>query len=265
MLGRVGVDVVSGGAGLWRAGGAAAVWSATAAAGGAAGASSAASGAVTGKRALGTSAWAWEEKTEDKVDAEKATEEATEIKTENEAQVEQESSSESSKADHDAAAAKVAELEEKMVEMKENLLRALADQENVRIRAREDVESARKFGVTKFAKSMLDVADSIEKAMEAANEAEHGALYEGIAMTYKQLYNAFAANGIEPVRPLGEPFNPELHQALFEMPAGGEHEPGHVGIVTRTGYTLNSRILRPAQVGVVAQPLPEANGDGSNQ
>ena len=186
-----------------------------------------------------------ETKAEVETEAEAEVEAETEVEAEAEAEV-------GAEGEEDSGAVRVAELEEEVGELKDKLLRAYAEMETVRIRAREDVASAQKFGASKFAKSMLDVADSIEKAMEAADESEHGALYDGIAMTYKQLFHGLEENGIVPIRPLGEPFDPALHQALFEIPQG-EHPAGHVGIVTRTGYTLNDRILRPAQVGVVQQ------------
>ena len=187
--------------------------------------------------------------TDNETKAEVETEVGAEVEAETEAEAETEVGAEG---EEDSGAVRVAELEEEVGELKDKLLRAYAEMETVRIRAREDVASAQKFGASKFAKSMLDVADSIEKAMEAADESEHGALYDGIAMTYKQLFHGLEENGIVPIRPLGEPFDPALHQALFEIPQG-EHPAGHVGIVTRTGYTLNDRILRPAQVGVVQQ------------
>eukprot|EP00300_Choanocystis_sp_HF-7_P002531 c1191_g1_i1.p1 GENE.c1191_g1_i1~~c1191_g1_i1.p1 ORF type:complete len:225 (-),score=38.39 c1191_g1_i1:162-836(-) len=143
-------------------------------------------------------------------------------------------------------------LEAKVADLNDKYLRALAEMENVRMRARKDVESARSFGIQSFAKSLFDVSDNLDRAVAAATPAEHGPFYEGVVMTQKQMQRSFADNGLEILNPIGEVFSAELHQALFEVP-DADKTPGTVAVVTRTGFRLNGRILRPAQVGVVAK------------
>lgn len=145
-------------------------------------------------------------------------------------------------------------LEAKVAELNDKYLRALAEMENVRIRARKDVEAARSFGIQSFAKALLEVSDNLDRAVAAAPEEDRKRLlYEGVLLTQKQLHRSFADNGLEQLNPVGEVFNADYHQALFEV-ADASKANGVVSVVTRTGFKLNGRILRPAQVGVVKNP-----------
>jgi molecular chaperone GrpE len=149
------------------------------------------------------------------------------------------------------------QLEQVKAELKEThdkYLFELAEAQNVRTRARREVENATKFGVTKFAQSLLDVADNLSRAIGAVPAEERkGGLYTGIVMTEKELAKAFEANGITKVPSMGVAFNPDVHQAMLETPADEAKglTPGKVSLVLREGYSLHGRVIRPAQVGVV--------------
>lgn len=143
--------------------------------------------------------------------------------------------------------------------LKENLLRSLAEQENTRRIAQRDIASAKQYAVSSFAKSLLDTSDNLSRALEAVPEElredreRHPVLanlYEGIHMTYEGLDKAFAKHGLKRYGEVGDVFDPNLHEALFEY-ADGEKEGGCVGQVMKCGFMLNERVVRPAEVGVV--------------
>lgn len=155
-----------------------------------------------------------------------------------------------------------AEFEGKLKEMKNNMLRAYADEENVRRIAKRDVENARVYANTKFAKSLLDVADNLERALDAAaksdiaksedcetSKAFHN-LVEGVEMTQKQLSKVFASFNVIKYGAVDDVFDPEIHDALFKMPDPSK-EDGTVGAVLKAGYKLNDRVIRAAEVGTV--------------
>ena len=134
-------------------------------------------------------------------------------------------------------------------------LRAAAETENVRKRGVRDVEHARKYALEAFAKEMLTVRDSFEMGIDAADTADAASLVEGSAATLKLLSSTLERFGISEVDPLGEPFDPEFHEAISMQPAA-DAEPGSVLIVAQKGYALNGRLLRPAMV-VVAAEIPD--------
>jgi molecular chaperone GrpE len=130
-------------------------------------------------------------------------------------------------------------------------LRAVAEAENVRKRAARDVEHARKYALEAFSKEMLGVRDSFEMAIDAADAADPASLAEGNKASLKLLTAALERFGISEVNPLGEHFDPDLHEAISMQPSA-EAEPGTVLLVVQKGYTLNGRLLRPAMVVVAA-------------
>lgn len=140
------------------------------------------------------------------------------------------------------------------------LLRAVADADNIRKRTAIDVESAQKYAISGFAKSLLDVADNLERAIalvpEEVRTGEENpmmrSLYEGVKMTDDQLMKAFNEHGIERVDPAGEKFDPHFHEALYEVP-DPTAEAGTVAQVQSVGYKLHERCLRSAKVGVVSK------------
>ncbi|RDL42744.1 nucleotide exchange factor GrpE [Marinomonas piezotolerans] len=133
---------------------------------------------------------------------------------------------------------------------REAALRAQADAQNVRRRAELDVEKAHKFALEKFAKSVITVADNLERALSSTEEgSETDPMREGVELTYKDLMETLARFEVVAVDPAGEPFNPELHQAMTMVP-NPNMEPNTVMDVVQKGYTLNGRLLRPAMVVV---------------
>jgi len=153
----------------------------------------------------------------------------------------------------------VAELEIATARADENwekLLLAKAEVENVRRRSEKDVEKAHRFSIEKFAKNMLPVIDSLEMGLLSASDTggDVSAIKEGMELTHKQLLSALEKSGIQQVDPVGSAFNPEFHQAMSMVPSP-DHEPNVVIEVFQKGYTLNSRLLRPAMV-IVSQAQP---------
>lgn len=139
---------------------------------------------------------------------------------------------------------------EEVAQYKEAALRAHADAQNVRRRAEQDVEKAHKFGVEKFAKAIVGVADNLERALTSAPETgESDPVREGVELTLKDLLETLARFEVAVVDPRGEPFDPALHQAITMMP-NPELEPNTVMDVVQKGYTLHGRLLRPAMVVV---------------
>uniref|UniRef100_K3WEF9 GrpE protein homolog n=1 Tax=Globisporangium ultimum (strain ATCC 200006 / CBS 805.95 / DAOM BR144) TaxID=431595 RepID=K3WEF9_GLOUD len=153
----------------------------------------------------------------------------------------------------------VEELKAKNQELNDRLLRALADAENVRRISRVDVNNAREFAISKFAKSLLDVSDNLKRAHESISIEElhpdHTlpaikTLHEGVVMTDAQLQKVFREFNINQVGAVGDKFDPNVHDALFEY-EDATKEAGSIGQLMKIGYLLNSRCIRPAQVGVV--------------
>ena len=148
------------------------------------------------------------------------------------------------------------ELQARADENWDRYLRAAAETENVRKRAARDVEHARRYALEAFAKEMLCVRDSFEMGIDAAETADAGGLAEGSAATLKLLITTLERFGISEVDPIGEPFDPELHEAISMQPSA-DAEPGSVLLVAQKGYALNGRLLRPAMVVVAAQTPDE--------
>mgnify|MGYP001817277360 FL=1 len=138
-------------------------------------------------------------------------------------------------------------------------VRAAAELENVRKRAARDVEHAHRFALENFGRDVLAVVDSLEMGLAAADNADAEALREGSEATCKLLKKTLERFGIVEVDPEGEPFDPELHEAMSMMPAPNA-EPGSVVQVIQKGYALNGRLLRPARV-IVAAEAPQDAGE----
>jgi molecular chaperone GrpE len=135
-------------------------------------------------------------------------------------------------------------------------LRAVAELENVRKRAARDVENAHKFAVERFATDLLAVCDSLELAMAAEGEATIESLKEGNDATRKLLGSVLRRFGVEELDPHGEPFDPNLHEAITMQPSD-DLEPGSVLTVFQKGYVLNGRLLRAARVVVASESAKE--------
>lgn len=156
----------------------------------------------------------------------------------------------------DPSATAIAELQAKADENWDRYLRAAAETENVRKRAARDVEHARKYALESFAREVLTVRDSFEMGIEAADTADAEALAEGSKATLKLLTSVLERFGIAEVDPVGEPFDPEMHEAMSMQPSA-DVEPGSVLTVIQKGYALNGRLLRPAMVIVAAEATDE--------
>ena len=146
-------------------------------------------------------------------------------------------------------------IEAELAETKDRLLRALAEAENVRRRASRDVENASKRAIAGFAREMVVVADNLSRALSSVDSDKFAAdpavksMLEGVEMTAREMQNAFSRNGIKKIDPLGERFDPQHHEAMFEFEDPSKPA-GSVGQVMEPGYTLHDQPLRPAKVGV---------------
>ncbi len=153
------------------------------------------------------------------------------------------------------AAEALAKAQADVADLKDKLLRTLADMENLRRRTEKEVADARTYGVSKFAGDILGVADNIRRALEAlpaGSLPEDGplkALVEGIELTERDLAQKLERHGVRKIDPKGEKFDPHLHQAMFEAPNPAVPN-GHVMEVVQVGYTIGERVLRPALVGI---------------
>lgn len=142
-----------------------------------------------------------------------------------------------------------------VVDAREQSLRAAADAQNIRRRAEKDAENARKFALEKFAGDMLPVVDNLDRALASADVADEAlkAILEGVELTRKTLVDALARHNVEQLNPVGEPFNPEYHEAMAMVP-NPDVEPNSVMDVMQKGYTLNGRLLRAAMVVIAKAP-----------
>ena len=157
--------------------------------------------------------------------------------------------------------------------LKDQLLRALADVENMRRRTERELETARKYSHTGFARDLVGAIDNLARAIDAAPAADDEAVGEsvtalitGIEMSWTEIQSTMERHGIRQINPLGEKFDYNFHQAMFEMPHP-DQPPGTIVEVVQHGYVLHDRLLRPAMVGVAkaADPAPDGEtpaGDG---
>lgn len=172
------------------------------------------------------------------------------------------SDSSTSGSDEGSLLARIAELEQALADghkavsdHQEVVLRTRAEMENVRRRSAQEVEKAQKFALEKFANELLPVVDNLERALglvDASNDSLK-AMAEGLELTLRGFIASLAKFGVEVVEPTGQPFNPELHQAM-SMVEHGELPANSVLFVMQKGYTLNGRLLRPAMVAVTRAP-----------
>ncbi|MEQ8334834.1 nucleotide exchange factor GrpE [Nisaea sp.] len=157
--------------------------------------------------------------------------------------------------------------ESEVQQLKDQLIRTLAELENTRKRAERDIAHARKFAITDFARDLLSSSDNLRRALESAPEDRDELdimlknLVIGVEMTEKELLGVFEKHGIRKIEPLGEKFDYNLHQAMFEVP-DAKSEPGTVVQVMQPGYVLQDRLLRAAMVGVAKSPeVPKEHVD----
>lgn len=151
---------------------------------------------------------------------------------------------------------RLAQIEAEKADLKEKLLRTLADMENLRRRTEREVADARTYAVSNFARDMLTVADNFQRAIDsvpaearAAGDPALKALIEGVELTERDMLKTLERYGVKRLDPEGQKFDPNLHQAMFEVPNPNVPS-GTVIQVVQTGYVIGDRVLRPALVGV---------------
>lgn len=164
-------------------------------------------------------------------------------------------------------------LAKELSEAKDRTLRTLAEMENLRKRTTREIADARAYGITAFARDVLDIADNLQRALdavpaEAKANADPGlkALIEGVELTERSLLNTLEKNGVKKFDPTGERFDPNFQQAMYEVPDPSVPA-GTVVQVVQTGYKIGERILRPALVGVSkggAKPAPQPSAPNSD-
>lgn len=156
----------------------------------------------------------------------------------------------------DPTTKKINDLEAEVTELKNQLLRSLADQENTRRIAQQDMENARQLATKGFAKSLLEVWDNLSRALDAAKEHgsdEDTSIVEGIEMTQNILRKSFESNGLKQIKgDSGDPFDPQVHHALSQYKDPSK-TPGTIGQVVKSGFMLHKHVLRPADVMVIAK------------
>lgn len=149
----------------------------------------------------------------------------------------------------------LAEAQREAAEFKDKALRTLAEMENLRKRTEREVADARVYGNASFARDVLQVADNMQRALDAIdpelrNDEKTKSFVEGVELTERELLKVLAKHGVKKFSPDGEKFDPNVHQAMFEMERP-DLPPGHVAQVIQAGYMLGDRVLRPAMVAVV--------------
>jgi molecular chaperone GrpE len=156
----------------------------------------------------------------------------------------------------DAAAAPIAALEAEVADLKDKLLRTLADMENLRRRTEKEVRDGREYAITGFARDLLSVGDNLGRAVAAVPEELRQtadetikSLIEGVDLTSRELAKTLEKHGVKKLEPLNGRFDPNVHQAMFELP-NPEVPSGTVVQVLQDGYVIGDRVLRPALVGV---------------
>lgn len=165
--------------------------------------------------------------------------------------------------------ANFAKIEAERDDLKDKLLRTLADMENLRRRTEREIADAKAYAVTSFARDMLGSADNLRRALESLPETARAAeepalkgLIEGVDLTERDLLKTLERHGVRKIDPQGEKFDPNMHQAMFEAP-DPEIAKGLVSKVVQSGYKIGERVLRPALVGISAgASKPPATEDG---
>ena len=165
----------------------------------------------------------------------------------------------------------IAEAKREATEFKDKLLRTLAEMENLRKRTEREVLDTRLYGIAGFARDVLAVADNMHRALETigpelreSTDAKVRALIEGVELTERELLKTLEKNGVKKFSPQGEKFDPNLHQAMYEVPTS-DLPTGQVAEVIQAGYMIGERVLRPAMVAVskAVQITPASANDNS--
>ena len=168
----------------------------------------------------------------------------------------------------DGMAQELSGLRAEVEALKDRALRAMAEVENVRKRLERERDDARTYSVTRFAREMLTVADNLDRALSAfppevraKTDDSIKAVLDGVEATSRELSAALARHGVKPINAEGQKFDPNLHQAIAEVPSR-DAAPGTVVSVVQAGYLIGDRLLRPAMVTVAKAGGPSGNGAG---
>lgn len=160
-------------------------------------------------------------------------------------------------AEHDEAQARIATLEDQLAAAQQDVLYARAETQNVRRRAEKDVADTRAYAATGFARDVLSVSDNLERALaaipaELREDEKFKGLVTGLEATGRELANVFGRHGLTRIEAMGQPLDPNRHQAMMEMPS--DAEPGTIVQEMQSGWMIKDRLLRPALVGVARKP-----------
>jgi molecular chaperone GrpE len=165
-------------------------------------------------------------------------------------------------------------MDRELADYKDRLLRTLADMENMRKRTEREVADSRVYGISSFARDIIGVADNMHRAMQALDDELRStadestkALLEGVELTERELMNVLEKNGVKRIEPLGQKFDPNRHQAMYEVEDASVPS-GSVVQVMQSGYTIGDRVLRPALVAVSkggAKVVPASANDNPGQ
>jgi molecular chaperone GrpE len=152
-------------------------------------------------------------------------------------------------------------LEGQLQDMRDRYVRAVADLDNMRKRTRREVKEAQQRAASSVLLDVLGIVDNFERALGATNEAKHGnakALHDGIVLIYRQLVDTLGRRGVKPIAAVGKRFDPAVHEAVAQVPAGPEQEEGMVALEIQKGYMHGDQVLRPTKVGVTVHTAQAA-------
>lgn len=152
-------------------------------------------------------------------------------------------------------------LEGQLQDMRDRYVRAVADLDNMRKRTRREVKEAQQRAASSVLLDVLGIVDNFERAIGATNEAKHGsakAVYDGIVLIYRQLVDMLGRRGVKPIAAVGQRFDPAVHEAVAQVPAGPDQDEGMVALEIQKGYTYGDQVLRPTKVGVTAHTAQAA-------
>jgi len=163
----------------------------------------------------------------------------------------------------DADTQRVVQLQTELDHVRDVYLRKLAEFDNFRKRVDREREDVRQAAQEDLIRELLPVIDNFERALQHA-DGDSGAFHQGVEMIAKQLHDTLERKGVTEIDPMGQNFDPELHEAVQRV-EGGEHAPGTIVFVMLKGYTMGDRLIRPAMVGVAVEPdIPEGDTGGES-
>lgn len=156
----------------------------------------------------------------------------------------------------------LAQLESQLATMRDRYLRAVADLDNARKRARQEMAEAQVQAVGGVLLEVLAIVDNFERALETITPGpgaskERKAMYEGVSLIHRQLLDMLARHGVKPIEAIGKPFDTRMHEAVVQVPVSNDEADGLVTVETQKGYLFGDRVLRPSRVGVAVRAEPK--------